>query len=207
MLILFNGYHVSLSVCGYMTGDTTGYNREKVMARTAAIKQVTFTDKFIAGLKPTDERYIKREARGFAIRVMPTGLKTFVYIYTFKGIRHQLNLGAYPGVTLAEARQRYTSAYSTHQQGIDPGAKEEDQCNSIADTTFGHFAGLYQAWALEHRSEGYNKTIKYALRNDIIPYWKDIEIADIRRADAIALLERVTARGAAVRLTKKNDGN
>jgi hypothetical protein len=79
-----------------------------------------FTDNFIAGLKPKEDRYFIREARGFAVRVLPSGLKTWFFIYTWKGLRKHMNLGAYPGVTLAQARKRYTEAYNLFQQGIDP---------------------------------------------------------------------------------------
>jgi len=80
------------------------------MARTAAVKQIRFTDKYISGLKPEAARYFRREARGFAIRVMPTGLKTWFYIYTWKGSRKHMNLGVYNGITLAKARELYTAA-------------------------------------------------------------------------------------------------
>jgi len=107
-----------------------------------------------------------------------------------------MNLGAYPGITLAKARELYTAAYTLHQQGVDPNPdKEADQPE--LDSTFGYYAELYRVWALTHRSAGYNTTIKYALKNDILPYWKDLCITDIKRRDAINLLERVTARGAA----------
>lgn len=165
------------------------------MARTASVKAVQFSDKFIQGLKGADARYYKREARGFTIRVMPTGLKTWFYIYTWNGRRKHLNLGSYPGVTLAKARELYTAAYTLHQQGIDPSPDKKGGQSSagVADNTFGYFAGLYQAWAIQKHSAGYNTTIKYALPKHILPYWSDLEIAKIGRRDAIQLLERVAA--------------
>jgi len=160
------------------------------MARTAVVKSITFTDRFIVGLKPTDARYFKREARGFAIRVMPTGLKTWFYIYTWKGSRKHMNLGAYPGVTLAEARQRYTAAYSLHQQGIDPNPDREGE----SSTSFLHFSELFLASIKKTTSKKYHTICTQAMQNDIIPYWGEHEITDIKRRDAITLLERVAAR-------------
>ncbi|HBG04546.1 MAG: hypothetical protein A2075_10335 [Geobacteraceae bacterium GWC2_58_44] len=173
------------------------------MARTAAVKQIRFTDKYISGLKPEAARYFRREARGFAIRVMPTGLKTWFYIYTWKGSRKHMNLGAYPGITLAKARELYTAAYTLHQQGIDP-SPDKDAEQPAADNTFGYFAKLYQAWALSKHSIGYNTTIKYALPKHILPYWSDLDISKIGRRDAVTLLERValTAPGNTTNICK-----
>ena len=61
-----------------------------------------------------------REGRGFAIQVLPSGSKTFMYIYTFSGKRRHLNLGIYPVTTLAEARQKYMDAAILVGRGKDP---------------------------------------------------------------------------------------
>jgi hypothetical protein len=42
-----------------------------------------FTDKKIKALKPKDHIYDVREKNGFAIRVFPSGEKSWVFIYTF----------------------------------------------------------------------------------------------------------------------------
>jgi hypothetical protein len=42
-----------------------------------------FDDKSIRSTKPTTKKFYVREARGFALRVLPTGVKTFLFIYTF----------------------------------------------------------------------------------------------------------------------------
>lgn len=43
-----------------------------------------FTDQFIKNLKPEAEMYQVREGRGFAIRVLPSGVKTWYYITTVR---------------------------------------------------------------------------------------------------------------------------
>ena len=79
-----------------------------------------FTDKLISNLKPKGTKYYMREGRGFAIQVLPSGSKTFMYIYTFSGKRRHLNLGIYPVTTLAEARQKYMDAAILVGRGKDP---------------------------------------------------------------------------------------
>lgn len=69
-----------------------------------------FSDKFIKSLKPTDKKYLLREATGFTIQVLPSGTKTFMYIYEVSGKRKYHKLGNYPSVSLEEAREKYNYA-------------------------------------------------------------------------------------------------
>jgi hypothetical protein len=164
------------------------------MPRNKARTTVQFSDKLIAGLKPRAARYYIREARGFAIRVQPSGLKTWFFIYTIKGIRKHLNLGAYPGVTLARARVLYTAAYNLASQSIDPHPDKAEDSSSADDMSFGHFTKLYLVWSDQHHNTAWNKTLRCALSNDVLPYWDSLAIQDISRRDAIGLLERVALR-------------
>jgi len=45
------------------------------------MRAITFTDKMIDALKPTDKKQYKSEGNGFTIRVMPTGGKAWLYRY------------------------------------------------------------------------------------------------------------------------------
>src|SRR6266568_4069968 len=81
-----------------------------------------FTDKLISNLKPKEKKYYMREGRGFAIQVLPSGCKTFIYIYTFGGKRKHFNLGTYPATSLADARQKYMDAALLVGRGKDPQA-------------------------------------------------------------------------------------
>jgi hypothetical protein len=43
-------------------------------------------------LKSTEKKYYKREDDGFTIRVLPTDVKTFLFVYTYDGRRREMNL-------------------------------------------------------------------------------------------------------------------
>jgi len=160
-----------------------------------------FTDKYIQSLKPEPAdlpvRYYRREAHGFAIRVQPSGLRTWFFIYTFNGIRKHMNLGNYPAITQSVARQKYQEAHSLMGQGIDPQehykaiteAKGKD-----ANDTFGYFAKEYIEWSERNHSTAWHKTVKMSLNNDVIPLWKNTLITSIKRKDAIKLIEPITER-------------
>ena len=79
-----------------------------------------FTEKTIAAAKPKNEKYYLREGRGFTLQIMPTGSKTFLYIFELDQHKGYLRLGQYPGCSLAEARRLYNAAYNLVKNGIDP---------------------------------------------------------------------------------------
>ena len=49
------------------------------------MKKTTFTDTMIRKLKPAETKIRISEGNGFTIRVMPTGLKTWLYLYSIEG--------------------------------------------------------------------------------------------------------------------------
>lgn len=156
-----------------------------------------FTDKLLQSIKPTDKKQYIREGRGFTLRVLHTGIKTFLYIYTFKGKRRELNLGIYPYTKLADAREAYQDAYNLVIKGIDPQEHNKAIESAKELVTFKHFSDLYLAeYSKVHHSPAWNKILALALKNDVLPFWKDKDITTIGRRDAIALLETVAKRSA-----------
>lgn len=155
-----------------------------------------FTDKFLQSLKPSEKEYFIREGHGFAIRVYPNGLKTFLYIYTFNGKRRRIGLGSYPLISLAAAREKYLDAAKSVANNIDPSAPES--LSTQIDTpkqTVSELKKLYMAHIKTHLVPASVKNHGYRMEKDLIPVWGDRPITDIRRRDAIALIESIAARG------------
>lgn len=155
-----------------------------------------FSDKYIQSIKPAAKKRLIREGRGFALQVMPSGIKTFLYIYTFNGTRKNLYLGKYPVLTLAEARVKYNEAFNKVQAGENPADehKAPPQPPEADVSSFGHFATEYLKWSATNHALAWYKTVKLSLKNDVLPLWQDRPIAEIRRRDAIELLEGIAAR-------------
>lgn len=154
-----------------------------------------FTEKYLQSVKPEEKKQVIREKRGFCLQVLPSGTKSFLYIYLFQGKKKNLYLGQYPYVSLAEARVKYNEAYNKVQMGEDPAHVPIPQkAEEPATATFGEFANLYLKWSEANHARAWFKTVKMSLENDVLPFWKDRPIAEIKRRDAISLLERVAAR-------------
>lgn len=154
-----------------------------------------FTDIYIKNLKPEPTKYYKREANGFAVKVWPSGVKTWVYIYTFESKRKEMRLGEYPALKLADARTKYNEAYELHKNGRDPGAEERQQKEErrLADT----IEDLVKEYIKKHAKVNKRswKNDERLLNKEVVPIWGDRKAEDIRKRDVVLLLESIVERG------------
>ena len=90
----------------------------------------TLTDVAVRNLAARPERFEVFDAKvpGFAVRVFPSGVKSFVVFYRSKGRLRRLTLGRYPTISLSEARRLANDALNRAAHGHDPqGEKQADR--------------------------------------------------------------------------------
>lgn len=70
------------------------------------MKRVFNSDREIKALKPDAKRYSAKDAstKGLFLDIKPTGIKTWLYRYTYDGKQNTHTIGQYPDLSLAEAR-------------------------------------------------------------------------------------------------------
>jgi len=150
----------------------------------------------IKNLKPTDKKCYLREANGFTIRVMPSGVKTWLFVYTFDGKRKEMNLGQYPHVSLADARTKFNQAYDLHKNGKDPADidRQKKEARRKAPTV----AELVDEYIKKHAkvSKKSWEADERLLNKEIVPLWGKHKAQDITKRDATLLLESIVERGA-----------
>ena len=78
-----------------------------------------FTDTFLKNLA-IPGRYSDRDTRGLSIQIKKQGGKYWTFRYLKGGTRRDVSLGAYPSVTLREARRRATQLRSQLFEGLSP---------------------------------------------------------------------------------------
>ena len=81
-----------------------------------------FTDSFLKN-QVTPGRYSDRDTRGLSIQIKEQGGKYWTFRYLKDGARRDISLGAYPAVTLKEARRRATQLRSQLYEGKSPEPK------------------------------------------------------------------------------------
>lgn len=157
-----------------------------------------FTDVFIKSLKPAQKKYHKSSGDGFNIRVMPSGVKTWVYLYRFDGKRKELNLGTYPDVSLATAREKHAEARKLLNHGTDPGALEREKLEARrkAPTVADLCAEYLKKHAMVHKKSWAQD--ERMIKAEILPSWGDRKAEDLKKRDVILLLESIMERGSPI---------
>ncbi len=84
------------------------------------------TDTFLRGLKATGKVQKYADGGGLYIHVSPVGGKLWRMAYSFDGKQKTLSLGAYPAVSLKDARQKREEAKEQRAKGIDPGVMQDE---------------------------------------------------------------------------------
>jgi integrase len=154
---------------------------------------MALTDLTIQKLKPKPKRYEMADGRGLYIRVMPSGTKSWVFRYQFDGAPRRMTLGTYPGISLAQAHERHNIALKELQQGIDPGAKaQEEKAKRKAAPTFQDLLDEY--WDVELKKSSTGQERRRLVVKDALPRWQNKKATDITRRDAVLLLDKVRLR-------------
>jgi len=94
-----------------------------------AIRTKPLTNTEVKQAKPRDKQYKLSDGDGLQLRVMPNSSKQWLldYIKPVNKKRTSLSLGAYPEVSLAQARKKRTAAKELLAKDIDPKEYREDK--------------------------------------------------------------------------------
>ena len=79
----------------------------------------------IRTLKPAAKSYRKSDERGLYLEIYPKGGKMWRFKYRFLDKEKRIALGAYPDVSLAQARKKRDAFREQLAQGIDPGVERK----------------------------------------------------------------------------------
>ena len=159
------------------------------------MKITTFTDTMIRKLKPEVKKYVRGEGNGFTVRVMPSGAKTWLYIYNFDGKRREMSLGSYPEVTLETARGKFEDARKKLKNGIDP-IEERDQAKKERHEapTIKELVKEFIERHAQKKTRNWKDTERM-LNKEVVSEWGKRKAKDITKRDVNVLLEKIVDRG------------
>jgi integrase len=159
-----------------------------------------FTDKLIKSLKPKNVPYDLREGsgQGFGIRVMPSTHKSWIFIYYFEGKKKRMTLGAYPAISLADARKLHRDAISCLASGKSPAAEQQKaRVEAIVAGTVNELVDEYlEKWAKPRKRSW--KEDERILKKDVVPAIGKLKAKNITKRDIILILDRVLDRGSPI---------
>jgi integrase len=105
---------------------------------------MSLTDTAIRNAKPKDKPYKVADSQGLYLLINPQGSKLWRIKYRINGAERKLSLGAYPEITLAEARTARDAARRQLAHCVDPNAAKRQakiEASIRAGNTFAGVAG------------------------------------------------------------------
>ncbi len=163
-----------------------------------------FTNKSVQCQLPRADRYDVRDEgnQGFALRVFPSGQKSWLFIYHYQGRKRRMTLGSYPSLSLADARKAYRAAKKRLDDGADPASEARlAKANECRAPTMRMLVEEYiERWAKPNKRSW--REDERILNKDVLPTWKWRKAKDITRRDITALLNAVIDRGAGIRANR-----
>jgi integrase len=149
------------------------------------------TELSVRKARPESKEYLIWDTlqRGLALRVRPTGGKSWVTIYSRHGRPRWLHLGDAHAIALGDARTLAAEAMLAVARGGDPAAERKAERGA---GTFAELASRYlEQWAKKHNKswrQGEALVSRYAT-----PRWSKLQASSIMRSDVKALMSSIEA--------------
>jgi integrase len=161
-------------------------------------QQMPLTDTAVRKAKPSARPAKLSDGGGLHLLLTPSGGRLWRLQYRFGGKQKMLAFGAYPGVSLSEARVKRDAAKQTLKSGIDPGTKArlEKLAKQVSQAcTFSTVADEYLAKLVsQNRASTTMKKVVWLL-DFARPLIGDRPIEEIKPAEVLAVLRQVERRG------------
>jgi integrase len=113
------------------------------------------TDSAIRALKPRDRAYKVADEKGLYLQVTPSGGRLWrVKFRTPGGVEKKLSLGAYPDVSLKEARAARDAARGMLAKGIDPAEQKRRDRRAAKINAVNTFRSVARAYIDRNKRDG-----------------------------------------------------
>ena len=154
-------------------------------------------------LKPLTARQVQQApasvfvggAPGLQLLVSPAGTKSWRLFYRLPGAgkRRSMSLGRFPGVSLAEARQRALAALAAASAGNDPKAHLQETA-SARDLSIAALAEDYLAWCTTANAPKTVASKSSAFRVHVLPAWGHLPASDLESPAIAKYLDSLSDR-------------
>lgn len=147
---------------------------------------------------PSDREYKLADERGLYLLVRPNGARLWRMKYRIAGREKKLAFGAYPEVSLAEARDRRDEARKLIRSGIDPAAEKKRAAQAEERAEVHTFESVAREWHELQKGRWvpvHAEDVIRSLERDVFPVLGARPIDAIEAHDVLAMLRGVEARG------------
>ena len=157
------------------------------------------TDTAIKKIKPGDKPVKLSDARGLYLMVNPVGSKLWRWKYRFLDKEKVMSLGAYPDVSLAQARDGMGAARKLLASGTDPMAKRASDKVAQQASAENSFQSVALRW-WEHwhgaKSARHADDVMRRLKADVFPAIGARPVTEIHAHELVTMVQTISKRGA-----------
>jgi integrase len=157
------------------------------------------TDTAIKKAKPGAKPSKLSDGKGLYLLVSPAGSKLWRWKYRVLGKEKVLALGAYPAVSLAQAREGQDTARKMLASGNDPMVvRKADKLASqaAAENSFESVARKWWSHWKPARSEQHASQVMRRFEADVFPHIGARPVTEIQASELVAMLKAISGRGA-----------
>ncbi len=157
------------------------------------------TDKAVRAADTKAKAYKLNDANGLHLHISARGRKTWRFKFRFEQKEQLLTFGAYPEISLAEAREKRSEARKLLREGRDPRhsfTRAKLVAGKAGERTFEQLAREWydlqqERWKLVHAND-----VITSLERDIFPALGRMPLTEIDEPLLLAVLRKVENRGA-----------
>jgi integrase len=161
--------------------------------------------------KPAERAYKIADGGGLFLLVQPNGSKLWRYKFRLHGVEGLQALGAFPEVSLAEARTAHAASRQLVASGINPVQARRSERESKALASMhrdkGSFEALYADWdaatSVGLRAGTVNQR-RREVDKDLVPVFRGRPVTSITRLELTTTLKAVEARAPEVARNLRN---
>ena len=157
------------------------------------------TDTAIKNAKASERPRKLFDGGGMYLLISPSGGKLWRIKYRVGGKEKLLSLGAYPDVSLKDARERRDSARKLLANNVDPSEHRKAAKASSVERAANSFEVVAREWFQKHcatLAANHSDRTLARLRRDIFPWIGSKAIAEVTASELLGVVRRIEARGA-----------
>ena len=157
------------------------------------------SDTLLRGLKATQKVQKHSDGGGLYLYVSLTGGKLWRMGYRFDGKQKTLSFGAYPAVSLKDARQKREEAKELLAKGIDPCTHKQAIKAAARAKEGNSFEIVAREWFAKHSAglaDSHNKKVLSRLEKQLFPLLGAKPVDEVEAADLLKVARHAEGRGA-----------
>jgi len=179
---------------GFFVGTCVGTLRVRAVRTLNTRSHMPLTDIKVRAAKPQEKPYKLTDEKGLALLVNPSGSKLWRFRFRSAGVEKMLALGAYPDVSLKDAREKRDNLRKQLAVGQDPSVQRRVEKIAQAET----FEAIATEWFEKHKHnwvEKHAEKVWSRMSRDVLPWLGKRPAADITAPEVLAVARRIEGRG------------